>query len=172
MESIDRLRRYVTGPAKCGISHICEKNILKDLDSIEREVEDNERFRREAEPFHDRLCRASERREDVTLFGEDYMPCPLDADGEPIHVGDVMENIVCPPVHREVTGVGAECFYGWDVGNGRYSQFGANCYRHHHKPTVEDVLREFVDALDIDRCDDPDATIAEFAAKLALRGDE
>ena len=40
------------------------------------------------------------------------------------------------------------------------------------KPTVEDVLREFVDALDIDRCDDLDATIAEFAAKLRLAGDE
>lgn len=40
------------------------------------------------------------------------------------------------------------------------------------KPTAEDVLREFLDALDIDRCDDPDATIAEFAKRLRLAGDE
>ena len=38
MKSIDRLREYVTGPARCGISLICEKIILKELDSIEREA--------------------------------------------------------------------------------------------------------------------------------------
>jgi hypothetical protein len=43
--------------------------------------------------------------------------------------------------------------------------------RHHREPTVEDVLREFVDALDIDRCEDFNATIAEYAAKLRLAGD-
>jgi hypothetical protein len=37
------------------------------------------------------------------------------------------------------------------------------------EPTVEDVLRDFVDALDIDRCEDFNATIAEYAAKLQLR---
>ena len=178
--AVDRLREYVANAPASSMGEMARSIVRNYCDAIEREVEEaREREyqsgREDAEgaaEFADRLCRAAERREDVTLWGVDYTPLPLDADGEPIHVGDVMENIVCPPVHREVTGVGAECFYGWDVGNGRYSQFGANCYRHHHKPTVEDVLREFVDALDIDRCDDPDATIAEFAAKLALRGDE
>ena len=137
-------------------------------------AEDNERFRREAEPFCDRLKAAVDEREDVTLWGVDYTPLPTDADGVPIHVGDVMENIVCPPVHREVTGVGVECFYGWDEGNGRYSQFGANCYRHHRIQTVEDVLREFAAKLCI-RDGFPTATeetFAEYAAKLTLRGDE
>lgn len=99
----------------------------------------------------------------------DMVPLPLDADGVPIHVGDVMENIVCPPVHREVTGVGVECFYGWDDGNGRYSQFDANCCRHHHAPTVEDVLREFAK-----RWDDPahyakGELVEEYAEKLQLK---
>ena len=40
------------------------------------------------------------------------------------------------------------------------------------KPTVDDVLRELVDALDIDLDADFDATIAEYAAKLRLAGDE
>ena len=43
MKSIDRLREYVTGPARCGISLICEKIILKELDSIEREVGEMQR---------------------------------------------------------------------------------------------------------------------------------
>lgn len=102
-----------------------------------------------------------------------WVRLPLDADGEYIHVGDVMENIVCPSVHREVTGVGVECFYGWDDGNGRYSQFAATCYRHHHVPTVEDVLTEFSCVLMGKREFDGDVTeaIAEYAAKLRLAGD-
>jgi len=108
----------------------------------------------------------------------DMVSLPVDADGVPIHVGDVMENIVCPPVHREVTGVGVECFYGWDEGNGRYSQFDAACYRHHHAPTVEDVLREFTrdwcnaacagDMTNAERDAARADTIAEYAAKLRL----
>jgi len=109
---------------------------------------------------------------------------PKDADGEPIHIGDVMENIVCPSVHREVTGVGVECFYGWDDGNGRYSQFDVSCYRHHHAPTVEDVLREMHaeldevtalyvgEAIDSDERDRDEARIfAEYAKRLTLAGD-
>ena len=94
------------------------------------------------------------------------VPLPLDADGVPIHVGDVMENIVCPSVHREVTGVGVECFYGWDEGNGRYSQFDVACYRHHHAPTVEDVLREFAYGLGVPVAD---SYVAATAAKLRLK---
>jgi len=105
-----------------------------------------------------------------------YVKLPVDADGELIHVGDMMENIVCPSVHRVATGVGVECFYGWDEGNGRYSQFDANCYRHYHAPTVEDVLREFAaqvtnggrvhGALNID------SAIAECAPLLRLAGED
>ena len=56
--------------------------------------------------------------------------------------------------------------YNWE---GWLKEHAALC---RPKPTVEDVLREFVDALDIDRCEDFNATIAEFAAKLRLAGDD
>ena len=101
-----------------------------------------------------------------------WVRLPKDADGVPIRVGDVMENIVCPSVHREVTGVGAECFYGWDDGNGRYSQFGANCYRHHHAPTVEDVLREFANGIKDQNKDFTELVIAEYAKRLKLAEEE
>lgn len=104
----------------------------------------------------------------IALDESQWVKLPVDADGEPIHIGDVMENIVCPSVHREVTGVGAECFYGWDDGNGRYSQFSANCYRHHHAPTVEDVLRKFAYGLGVPVAD---SYVAATAANLRLAGD-
>lgn len=100
-----------------------------------------------------------------------WVRLPVDADGVPIRVGDVMENVIHPPTHREVTGVGVECFYAWEDGCGRYSQFDANCYRHYHAPTVEDVLREFAREIDADAYGITDAKVAEFAAKLQLRED-
>ena len=106
----------------------------------------------------------------IALDESQWVKLPVDADGEPIHIGDVMENIVCPSVHREVTGVGVECFYGWNEGNGRYSQFGATCYRHHHAPTVEDVLREFGNAWVEWEDGSPYDPIAKYAAKLRLAG--
>lgn len=107
--------------------------------------------------------------EQQRFIDEHYQLLPVDADGEPIHIGDVMENIVCPSVHREVSGVGVECFYGWDDGNGRYSQFSANCYRHHHEPTVEDVLTKFgIDWEYETNSEDRAALLAEYAAKLRL----
>jgi len=110
---------------------------------------------------------------DIECEVADMVSLPVDADGVPIHVGDVMENIVCPPVHREVGGVGVECFYGWDKGNGRYSQFDVACYRHHHAPTVEDVLREFgIDWEHESDCEDRAALLKEYAAKLRLKEDE
>jgi len=104
-----------------------------------------------------------------------WVKLPLDADGMPIRVGDVMENVVSPSIHREVTGVGVECFYAWEDGFGRYSQFDAPNYRHHHEPTVEDVLREFAEKVIDSQIPSVHPTyeeaIAEYAAKLRLAGD-
>jgi len=113
----------------------------------------------------------------IALDESQWVKLPVDADGEVIHIGDVMENVVSPSIHREVAGVGAECFYAWEDGFGRYSQFDAPNSRHHHKPTVEDVLREFAaniaDVLGGDdfKLDDNDELYAEYAAKLRLAGD-
>lgn len=113
-----------------------------------------------------------------------WIRLPLDADGVPIHVGDVME--WCDPdgevtVTCEVDAVGVECFFAWDGANGRYAQKCANAYRHHHPPTVEDVLLEACKAyhgLMVESMSDvahdmpaPSEVIAEYAAKLRLAGD-
>lgn len=126
-------------------------------------------------------------RDPETMAEHGWMRLPKDADGETIRIGDVME--WCDPdgevtVTCEVDAVGVECFFAWDGANGRYAQKRASAYRHHHEPTVEDVLREFAqkmnenigmymgEAIDADEWRDADAkNIAEYAAKLRLAGD-
>lgn len=79
----------------------------------------------------------------------DSIPLPKDADGETIHVGDVMANSL--GYKFEAWGVG----YGGSDGNVGIvfcnEPDGYGCYIaegcHHYKPTVEDMLREFADKI-------------------------
>ena len=118
--------------------------------------------------FAHRIEKCARNREDVTLFGVDYMPYPLDAEGVPIHIGDVMEWPDC--YTAEVVGIGDDRFfyvddclmYAW-----------TNDKIHHHAPTVEDVLRDYASRILIAGCiDEEDELVAEYAAKLRLAGDE
>lgn len=161
MESVDALRKWANGLSGIWIDPNDHSIIVATCDDMPPSM-DCVNLREHVNEILDGIEREV----------ADMVPLPVDADGVPIHVGDVMENIVCPPVHREVTGVGVECFYGWDEGNGRYSQFDVACYRHHHAPTIEDVLEEFVARWMETHHDDIPALKAEYAAKLRLVGDE
>lgn len=164
MAITDELRKYAQGYKN---SHDAWSGIGDDLDEIADRI-DAEHERACAEAYGNGVMSVP-----IALDESAWVELPKDADGVPIRIGDVMENTVCPPVHREVTGVGAECFYGWDEGNGRYSQFGANCYRHHHAPTVEDVLLDLLEEHSDPTCDATPSELAEkYAAKLRLAGDE
>ena len=108
---------------------------------------------------------------------ERYMELPLDADGVPIRVGDMMEFSafeIEKPVTRMVDGIGQGVFFAW-CGERGYRQHEAKRYRHHHEPTVEDVLQKLLEQAvgysDAHTTVALDA-IAEYAAKLTLRGDE
>ena len=169
MKSIDKLRKYVTGPARCGISHICEKNILKDLDSIEREVDDMwHALTIDAKPMTD---------ENMAESG--WVRLPLDADGEVIHIGEMVDEklpfggYAAPaPIDTMELSRGASG-YCWmvklDAEN--RSLINPKLLRHHHEPTVEDVLREFLGEMQANESD-PHRTIAEYAGRLRLAGDE
>ena len=113
-----------------------------------------------------------------------WVRLPVDADGAPIHVGDSIEIIG----GEDGVAVAIELCEdgGWNVsmrqtGWDTPTLFAAESVRHHHAPTVEDVLREFAqemnenlgmysgEAIDADEWRDADAkTIAEYAAKLRL----
>ena len=84
---------------------------------------------------------------------------PVDADGVPIRVGDVMDK-------GEVTCI-RDCGKGWEVVlNNLYTYDTPSL--HHRAPTVEDVLREFAYGLGVPVAD---STVAAAAAKLRLAGD-
>ena len=105
-----------------------------------------------------------------------WVRLPKDADGEHIHIGDVMEFTYDPPQDQplfEVSGIGADgtLFYAPRGEVFPRKSTKASVVRHHHEPTVEDVLRKFADRVcnsghqwGLDAAD----TIAEFSAKLRL----
>ena len=100
---------------------------------------------------------------------------PKDADGEYIHIGDVME--WCDSGETlTVEGIGSDVLFYIDGENAEWT--AARNKRHHHEPTVEDVLREFAaniaDVLGGDdfKLDDNDELYAEYATKLRLAGSD
>lgn len=121
--------------------------------------------------FAKRLEEAAFRRDDVTLFGVDYAPLPVDADGVPIHIGDRVENN--ERVMRIVLTDGSwePSVYIEKLPNVLHEHF---CFEisHYHALTVEDVLDELFGKANL-----PDGTqtraeiIAEYAAKLRLAGE-
>ena len=106
--------------------------------------------------------------EQQRFIDEYYQLLPVDADGVPIHVGDVVE-YVDGTLPKEVYAIVSPTMVMVDTG----PRFADSC-RHHRVPTVEDLLREFALA-----CEDAGNSrpavmrlAEEYAAKLRLAGDE
>lgn len=108
-----------------------------------------------------------------------YIALPVDADGVPIRVGDVME--WCDSGETlTVEGIGSDVLFYID---GENAEWTAARNKRHHEPTVEDVLRGVVtlchntwkEESPFHFCDVDDVmksgNIAEYAAKLRLAGD-
>lgn len=140
-------------------------------------------------------CRAElmDGNEAITASLEDagWVKLPVDADGVPIHIGELVDEMLpfggyaAPaPVDTMELSRGASG-YGWMVkldAENRAS-ISPKLLRHHHEPTVEDVLRNvvtlchntwkeespfhFYDVDDVMKS----GNIAEYAAKLRLAGE-
>ena len=123
------------------------------------------------------------REENGVLAEHGFVRLPKDADGEYIHLGDMMEN--GERVARIVLTDGS-----WDPSvytakkPNQLREYFCHEISHYHASTVEDVLREFAqkmnenmgmytgEAIDADEWRQADSkTIAEYAAKLQLAGD-
>lgn len=121
----------------------------------------------------DRIDAEHERQLEVLyrdMSDAEWMRLPKDADGVPIHIGDVMDG-TCPSgkhVNGTVNAIGDGVFW---LSNVQFS-LKPDYMHHYHAPTVEDVLREMADRCyaDEDEPRDRDAIVAEFAAKLRLAG--
>lgn len=103
-------------------------------------------------------------------LAERYVELPKDADGEYIHVGDVLTDDEYKFKVFELAAFGDG---SWSIRNEDGNAWAACDVTHHHEPTVEDVLREFASAYDRIGGEDDEHQkylnlIAEFAAKLRL----
>ena len=100
-----------------------------------------------------------------------YVKVPVDAEGKPIRIGDVME--WCDSGETlTVEGIGGDVLFYIDGENAEWT--AARNKRHHHAPTVEDVLTEFAEKITDSQIPGMHPTyeeaIAEYAAKLRLSG--
>ena len=109
-------------------------------------------------------------------LSDEWVKLPVDADGEPIHIGDVViydhdgVRTGTPETVKWIAMGETEVHISTD----RTSYAKPSVLRHYHAPTVEDVLREFADRVcnsghqwGLDAAD----VIAEYAAKLRLAGE-
>ena len=134
--------------------------------------------------FCDRLREAAESREDVTLWGTDYIALPVDADGVPIHVGDVVTmQLLFGGESKPLVVDRMELSHGRDgdlwcvaLDTDKECWNQPSLMRHYAPPTVEDVLREFADEVWNRCCEGATASdsgidelVAECAAKLMLK---
>lgn len=95
---------------------------------------------------------------------ERYIELPVDANGEPWHVGDVTEN------GNVVMGMAIDNTGEWYFINTR-NDIDPLVHYHYHKPTVEEVLREFAIACENTGNAGPEVQrlAGEYAKKLQLK---
>ena len=170
MSITDELRE-IAAKTECANGR-CEKLYRGDLEHIADRI-DAEHERQCAESWmrgHDAWA-AIDRGDEMAEHG--WIRLPKDADGEYIHVGDVLTDGEYKFKVFELAAFGDG---SWSIRN-EGGNAGAACdVTHHHEPTVDDVLREFASAYDRIGGEDDEHQkylnlIAEFAAKLRLAGD-
>lgn len=115
---------------------------------------------------------------DMAEHSIEYIKLPVDADGEPIHIGDVLTDDAEFKSEGNVMRLMLEDD-GWMVGLGcdGWTKPSIHEWHHHHVPTVEDVLREFADQYafykEVEKGIHPNLeshkeVLRQFAAKLRL----
>lgn len=165
MSITHELREYTEKQIKwLDMTKVHYRNLFAIADRIDAEHE-----KAIASVMNDALYHANEK--DMAELG--WIRLPKDADGVPVCIGDRMEWVRYkdgdPTIVRTVSGIGNGVFFAWSDEQGRYAQYEAHAYRHHHAPTVEDVLTEFgIDWEHESDCEDRAALLREYAAKLRL----
>jgi hypothetical protein len=174
MSITDELREWINGNT---IIHVTGLRAIADRIDAEHE-------RAVMSAMNDALYHAND--ESMAELG--WVRLPKDADGVPFRIGDKVDS----DHYEDGTVTGIQCYKiynggirtliavrpdGWDVA----MWHTPDEYRHHHGPTVEDVLLEACKAyhgLMTESMSDvahdmpaPSEIIAEYAAKLRLRSD-
>ena len=149
--------------------------------------DEGNRVRRDLTAIADRIDAEHERDvtmargEAVTELGHkvvsEYVKLPVDADGVPIRVGDVLTmQLLFGGESKPLVVDRMELSHGRDgdlwcvaLDTDKECWNQPSLMRHYTPPTVEDVLREFAEGLGVPVAD---SYIAASAAKLRLAGDE
>lgn len=177
MESLENLREFVSKGSRTQITTLPPVDLItldlndltKLIDAIEEEHEETARALYKSgveygleQGFADLDLLLDHQQEKLAEHG--YVKLPVDADGEVIRVGDMMK--------RERDGYMAEVamlglnVWGWYVNHGKYTP---SELRHHHEPTVEEILRDYATRILIAGCiDEEDELVAKYAKKLRL----
>ena len=122
-------------------------------------------------------CRLAAGLDNDALAKRGYIALPMDADGVPIHVGDMVEDAGVREIVKRVmqirytlgTSSKPPIVLTSIITDASQLPQKPNSYRHHHAPTVEDVLREFGISWEYESdCEDRAALLKEYAAKLRL----
>lgn len=121
----------------------------------------------------DRIDAEHERQLEVLyrdMSDAEYVELPKDADGEVIHIGDVMGDRGFPDAKYTVVGIGKDAFFTRDA-SGELHEHTASLYIHYKQPTIEDVLQEFAGKWlsSASGSEKEKEIVAEYAAKLQLR---
>lgn len=114
---------------------------------------------------------------ELNNFADASVLLPVDADGEIIHVGDVMEygkargRVIALMLSNYPKKWGGGLHWGIQL-EGEHAPTALDGLFHHYKPTVEDVMVEFAtDWESAQDGEDKTAVLKEYAAKLQLRED-
>ena len=106
----------------------------------------------------------------IALDESAWVELPKDADGEPIHAGDVLD-VYGKTIEVVELRIGRS---GWVIVSRDGNAYAdTSAFAHHKPPTVEDVMVEF--ATDWESAQDGEdkaAVLKEYAAKLQLKEDE
>lgn len=159
IESVDKLREYADSYVSWDLVPVARERLDAMLDEIEEEFALYS-LRNYPKPFgspeamHMVLGTAADNfdtpEEAVDyMSGETSMPLPVDADGVPVRIGDVMEFAYDPPQDQpifEVSGFGAKgaLFYAPRGEIRARKTTTASVVRHHNPRTLEDVLADVV----------------------------
>ena len=106
--------------------------------------------------------------EQQRFIDEHYQLLPVDADGVPIRVGDVVEFIGKDYV-EEVVAITFTGYCWWVTTNNEKDE--AKYLRHHRAPTALDTLLELLNEYRDGGGTMSEARLSEFAARLRLAGD-
>ena len=163
----NRLRAYARFPYdSVTMNEMKEFDACTVSDFLNKVADEIDAEEAEMRGFCKRVEEAAKNREDLDVFGTEYMALPLDKNGEPWHVGDVINygDGGCKVVYISPTHVRLNSYDLYTV------SVVADKYEHYKEPTVEDVLMVLINEVCGDSSPD-DEIIAKYAAKLQLKED-